>query len=391
MRNSHQNIRNSVTGCSGRTAELAAELLRLDCRKLWIIKLPDNGKSTATDEEYPSYVLRLTEARRTRKIPILERRPHGKISNSVPMDITYQAIECPKSVEECSGNGSRRVRAWSKIPGNDRDSSATRRRKIAARYMLQLVIMEIIRPHGKRLTKQTLANADLIRAIAFFVTLAAGTLFNAETVQAGVAKPHPKGIIRLLNVDSARPDRFSAWTNPNLSGMRVRPHWSDVQPGPSTYDWSKIDQILSLGAQYNKSIGLSVAAGIYAPQWIYGAGATCYTLSDHSGTMPLPWDNAFANQWQTFIRKLGARYDGNPALKYVVISGLGQSIETFLAKTPADAEALTALGGPTAWVRAAKQIITTYADAFPTTPFFMTLAIPLFQAPTRALCMMRRC
>jgi hypothetical protein len=92
--------------------------------------------------------------------------------------------------------------------------------------------------------------------------------------------------------------------------------------------------------------------------------------------MPLPWDEAFLDPWLAFIRRLGARYDSNPTLGYVVISGLGQNIETYMAQTPRDYERLTALGGAAAWKRAAKKIISAYAEAFPTTPFFITAAKP---------------
>ncbi len=53
---------------------------------------------------------------------------------------------------------------------------------------------------------------------------------------------------------------------------------------------------------------------------------------------------------------MGARYDGNPALGYVVISGLGQNVETYLSKTVADDAVLTAMGGTTAWVAAAEEL-----------------------------------
>jgi hypothetical protein len=64
--------------------------------------------------------------------------------------------------------------------------------------------------------------------------------------------------------------------------------------------------------------------------------------------MPLPWDPAFQEKWLPFIMALGQRYNGNLALGYVVMSGLGQDIETYLAKTAADDSALTALGGANA-------------------------------------------
>ena len=196
-------------------------------------------------------------------------------------------------------------------------------------------------------------------------------------------KPQPAGIVRLFSVDVARPENSPSWTNVNIDGMRLRPIWSDVQPGSATFDWSSIDELLDLAAQHGKFIGLSVTAGTCTPQWVYDAGATKYHLQDGSGlSMPLPWDPVFQSKWLAFVRTMGQRYDGNPALRYVVISGLGQFIESFLARTTADNNALTALGGPPAWEAAARQIIAAYAQAFPTTPFFITGSKPFLGVET---------
>jgi uncharacterized repeat protein (TIGR01451 family) len=190
-------------------------------------------------------------------------------------------------------------------------------------------------------------------------------------------KPDPAGIVRLLSDRYSRPERLPAWTNPNLDGMRVRADWNAVQPTSATYDWSHIDELLSLGAQHGKLIGLSVAAGIYTPQWVYDSGAVEYAIQDGTGnSMPIPWDDAFLTKWLAFVNALGARYDGNPALGYVVMSGMGQIVETYIAQTTQDTINLTNLGGPSAWKDAAKQISTAYANAFPTTPFFITAAKP---------------
>lgn len=167
------------------------------------------------------------------------------------------------------------------------------------------------------------------------------------------------------------------WTNPNIDGMRVKTRWASAQPLQNSYYWTSLDQALSLGSQNGKFIGLSVTAGIFSPTWLYNADATQYLLRDGSGlAMPLPWDDAFLTQWVRFVRALGQRYDGNPALRYVVISGMGQQDETCMAEGAADDAALVAMGGAPAWVTAAKKIIVAYADAFPTTPFFMTMAKP---------------
>jgi hypothetical protein len=116
---------------------------------------------------------------------------------------------------------------------------------------------------------------------------------------------------------------------------------------------------------------------VYTPDWVYAAGATKYNLQDGSHlSMPLPWDPLFQAKWLAFVRALGARYDGNPALGYVVMSGFGQIVETYVAQTAQDTTRLTSMGGATAWKTAAKTIISAYAEAFPTTPFILTAAKP---------------
>lgn len=193
-------------------------------------------------------------------------------------------------------------------------------------------------------------------------------------------KVHPNGIIRLFNESVAQPANNPAWRNPNIDGMRARLPWDIAQPDETTFHWKDLDDMLDLGARQGKPIGISVAAGVYTPRWVYAAGAARYTFSNGSGTMPLPWDAAFLDQWLAFIRRLGARYDSDPALGYVVMSGMGENIETYMAQTPRDHERLTALGGATAWKAAAKKIISAYGDAFPTTPFFITAAKPFHNA-----------
>ncbi len=201
------------------------------------------------------------------------------------------------------------------------------------------------------------------------------------------AKPQPSGIVDLCNGQITPKNTIGnlakhAWTNPYVTGMRVKTQWNYVQPTQGAYDWTGLDEAVRLGSVNNKFIGLSVIAGTGTPQWVYDSGATKYTLSD-GFSMPLPWESAFQNKWVPFIRALGARYDGNPAVRYVVIGGLGQHNETYIAKVEPDITNLTLLGGPTAWATAAKQIIAVYAEAFPTTPFFLTLAHP-FDNPAGA-------
>lgn len=211
-------------------------------------------------------------------------------------------------------------------------------------------------------------------ALGIFATFSAAAL--------AFAKPNPAGIVNLSQGEITPQNTIGnlakhPWTNPNVDGMRVKGRWDYVQPQQSGYDWAGLDEAVRLGGVNKKFIGLSVAAGTKTPQWLYDSGATKYAFQDGTGdSMPLPWESAFLNKWLPLVRALGARYDGNPAVGYVVMGGMSQHFETYIAKVEPDISNLTALGGPAAWARAAKQIIAVYAEAFPTTPFFLTLAKP---------------
>jgi hypothetical protein len=226
------------------------------------------------------------------------------------------------------------------------------------------------------------------RALLGVLLSAAGMLAipgKAETF----IKPYPAGIIGLCAPDTIeRPigdlSRMPAWTNPRVDGIRLRCCWNVVQPQSGAYNWSTIDQALSLANQYGKKVGVSISAGILTPQWVYDSGATKYLLTDGSGdAMPLPWDTAFQNKWLAFINAFGARYDGNPALAYVCPTGFMQNCVMYFARTPEDETNLTTLARQAgyaslsdAYVPAAETIIAAFAAAFPTTAIVLNPVVP---------------
>ena len=210
----------------------------------------------------------------------------------------------------------------------------------------------------------------IVRITSIVTVLAA---LGSSPMAVAQSKPFPAGIIRFFSTNVSKPENDPSWNNVNLDGVRLRPIWSDLAPSKGVYDWTSVDAIFDIAAEHDRTIGLSVSAGLYTPQWVYDAGATKYKLRDGTGgSMPLPWDPAFQTKWLPFVRAMGARYEGNPTLGYIVISGLSQNLETNLSSSKADDAAHKALGGIDAWVAAAKKIIGVYASAFPTTPFFIT-------------------
>jgi Beta-galactosidase len=231
-------------------------------------------------------------------------------------------------------------------------------------------------------------------AVGLFVMLAV-LLTGMSTASA--VKPAPHGIFVVLpawnserRVELNRP----VLSNPLVRGARIRTVWRNLQPEENSLNWSFFDEAVSLAQRHGKSVGLSVAAGTFTPEWVYGNGAQRFDFTDarrfgssRGTTMPEPWDEQFLKQWGETVKAMGRRYDGNPSVAYVVIGGLGISVESFFVKTPEDIAKFNSMGGGARWLEGAKRIVDLYAEAFPTTPFFYAMAPPIkgdFSA-TRAL------
>jgi Beta-galactosidase len=236
--------------------------------------------------------------------------------------------------------------------------------------------------------KQSATRLCRMPALLGALLCAAGLLAIPGKALAQAQKPYPAGIIWLPNADTVEKplgdlSRQAEWTYPFVDGIRLRSGWNVVQPQSSSYDWSTIDQALSLAAQNGMRVGVSISAGIATPRWVYDNGATRYQLLDRSGnSMPIPWEPAYVNQWLAFVRTFGARYDRNPALAYVIITGFMQTNGMFLAGG-ADEINLSVLavraGYPdlsTAYLFAAERITSAIMDAFPTTACIITMQAP---------------
>jgi len=216
-------------------------------------------------------------------------------------------------------------------------------------------------------------------------------------------KPQPSGIYDLLNdpshtgaVDlSVNP----VIDNPNLDGYRLRISWAAIQPNNGDeFDWENIDAAIAVAAAHGKKLCISIAAGLWSPEWIYTTDPVVYKYVMKEidpetglsiGNQPLPWDTAYLQKWNTFVAAFGARYDSNPACSYVVLGGFMEQFNLYLAGIDDDANAMTDLaenpppGYPglvtsypdfsSAYTPAAESVITTYATSFPTTSLLLTL------------------
>ncbi|MBS1989009.1 MAG: DUF4832 domain-containing protein [Cyanobacteria bacterium SZAS LIN-3] len=120
---------------------------------------------------------------------------------------------------------------------------------------------------------------------------------------------------------------------PEVNGLSVLLPWHDLEPKEDQFDWTKLDNLLSLVKAKGKTLILRIStcgadkeATSDTPDWVFEAGAKSLTYKDESGKehkMPIFWDTTYLPRWNNFIQALGKKYDKNPALHSVGITGGG--------------------------------------------------------------------
>jgi hypothetical protein len=217
------------------------------------------------------------------------------------------------------------------------------------------------------------------------VLLMSATIFGVTPLW---SKPPPSGFFELRPYD----DKITSlknnpvWSRSDIAGVAIRVYWNSIQPtSSSAYDWSYIDAVAGLAAQYGKQFGINVTAGLNAPAWVYasgtdGNGSAKFTVSGTkiSGVMPAPWDPNFQRRWSAFLVALANRYDSLSTLSYVIVTGQGWGGQANLCESSADDTELNSDGGVTAWVSAFVSIVGSYVSGFVQTPLIVNIGAPVY-------------
>lgn len=101
--------------------------------------------------------------------------------------------------------------------------------------------------------------------------------------------------------------------------------WRDLNPAQGQYNWTPLDEQLSLAVRDGKQFSFrvfTVAGEIYGghhvPDWVLEKGAVILPSGepDYSNCI-------YQEEWGTFVNTLLQRYDGNPNIVFIDISGYG--------------------------------------------------------------------
>ncbi len=114
---------------------------------------------------------------------------------------------------------------------------------------------------------------------------------------------------------------------PYLGGFAIVPSWRDLEPRRGTYDFSFIDQRLATARKYGLGVKFRVIAGTEAPDWAKSIGGAPMPAWDHQRKVQTNigrfWTADYQSAWRELQSALAARYDSDPAVREVNISGTG--------------------------------------------------------------------
>ena len=134
--------------------------------------------------------------------------------------------------------------------------------------------------------------------------------------------------------------------------------WSLINPQENVYDWSVIDNYISMWTTLGKQFAFSInlAASTYnssilhqVPMWVFDKGAqytmgngTASTSTDRIFYIPVWDDPVYVAECAKFVEKLAERYDGNPSIPFIDIRAYGNFGEMHMSPFSQYTQHLTA-------------------------------------------------
>lgn len=181
------------------------------------------------------------------------------------------------------------------------------------------------------------AKSVLARITASLIATSFGLVFLIATTapQAWCGTLH--GVFALG--DPNRPIPAEIFDNRQIDGIALRYFWNELEPAEGQFNWGPIDAELAQAVEHHKMVSLGVTPGVFTPDWVYRDGAAQFSfLWDKPWgpppcskvRIPVPWDPVYLSKWSAFVRAMGQRYHGNPALVSAKIEGINAQTEELL-------------------------------------------------------------
>ncbi len=198
------------------------------------------------------------------------------------------------------------------------------------------------------------------------------------------------GVYAMMSSDTETPTNLEAVLSlPHLDGITYYVAWRKLQPSLSNSpNFTPIDRVISAAKAHGKTVRIGVYAGRWSPanlQCNNGSGTSActkctdpnksstfnFTTPDNKVfTSPVPWDPIYLVKFQQFVQQFGQKYDAEPTITYVAITGpsINTGAEATLPLNKAEEiSCLTDTFGftRTIFLNAWKSMIDSYDSAFP--------------------------
>jgi len=175
---------------------------------------------------------------------------------------------------------------------------------------------------GEEEMKTKMLRLTLLGLLVSEVLLSLMGIMEIPKVMSIDTKAAPIGVFGIHSSD--------ALSNQYVMGLSIGGFWKMFEPSEGQYNWTPIDYEISLIESYGKKATIAVLPGRGTPEWVYLAGAENVTVIDlnpnhptygQNVTLPVPWDTVYLQKWSNFVAALGQRYDSNPSVAMVRMSG----------------------------------------------------------------------
>jgi hypothetical protein len=146
-------------------------------------------------------------------------------------------------------------------------------------------------------------------------------------------------------------------SKPMVSGISVTIPWKVLEPKEDEFNWQPIDNLLELLKPSGKSLILRVSTcgvdtvpeGFQAakaeegdkkqtlesdtPSWVFSGDVKTMEYTGNDGKqhlMPIFWNTNYLAKWSNFITEMGEKYDKNPNIHSIGITGGGVAGSTLV-------------------------------------------------------------
>ena len=172
-------------------------------------------------------------------------------------------------------------------------------------------------------------SAALTLIVAFIATT---NLINSSSVPPAAAASGAGVYVFGAANGIALTSPYSAGTNPHFS-------WASLEPSEGVYNWSALDKALSDAQKAGRKVvpriftnksGFSQAS----PDWFFKTRGAQFYYPSTTYKAPVGWDPVYQAKFGNFLKALGERYNGNTAIEFFEITGVGVYGEMYLEHNP---------------------------------------------------------